>query len=273
MARRPSPSSQHPPSAPQDGDGDPPRYRAPALEKGLDILELLARESRPLTAVAIGERLGRSTSELFRMIQVLEYRGFIRQAREGGGYVPTERLFALGMEQPPVKSLLETALPVMRDLSRRIGQSCHLTMRSGGDIVVVARIESSEQIGFSVRIGHRRPMLESNSAVVHFAFLDDFDRQQWLAQAEASEDARLQEFRARAERVRLRGFEKAKSSFTPGITDLAAPILRGTSAAAVLTVPFVQTYGEQMPIDTVVRHLRAATAEISAALLLADHRV
>lgn len=252
--------------------GDPPKYRAPALEKGLDILELLARERRPLTAVAIGERLGRSTSELFRMIQVLEYRGFIRQAPEGG-YTPTERLFALGMEQPPVKSLLEAALPVMRELSRQIGQSCHLTMRSGGDIVVVARIESSEQIGFSVRIGHRRPMLESNSAVVHFAFLDEVDRERWLAEVSDPDADRLAQFRKRAEQVRQRGYEKAKSGYTLGITDLAAPVLRGMATAAVLTVPFVQTLGPQMPVDVAIRHLRAAAAEISAALLLADHRV
>ncbi|WP_188658184.1 IclR family transcriptional regulator [Sphingomonas metalli] len=251
---------------------DEPKYRAPALEKGLDILELLARSPKPLTAAAISERLRRSTSELFRMIQVLEYRGFIRQA-PGGGFIPTEKLFALGMEQPPVKSLLETALPLMRDLARRTGQSCHMTMRSGGDIVVVARIESSEQLGFSVRIGHRRPMLESNSAVVHFAFIDEVDRTRWIAQTPDIDQDKLADFRARAERVRARGFEKAKSGYTLGITDLAAPILRGTSAAAVLTVPFLQTIADQMPMDDVVKHLRAVAAEISAALLLADHRV
>ncbi|WP_200932332.1 IclR family transcriptional regulator [Sphingomonas sp. Leaf412] len=260
-----------------DADADPDadteqKYRAPALEKGLDILELLARESRPLNAVAISDRLKRSPSELFRMIQVLEHRGFIRQA-PGGGFVPTEKLFALGMEQPPIKTLLETALPQMRELTRRIGQSCHLTMRSGGEIVVVARIESSEQIGFTVRIGHRRPMLDSNSAVVHFAFLDEPDRARWIAQIPDLDPVRLDDFRERALRARERGFERAKSSFVVGITDLAAPILRGVAAAAVLTVPYVQSIGEQMRVDDVLKHLRATAAEISAGLLVSDHRV
>jgi len=248
------------------------RYRAPALEKGLDILELLARESRPLTAVAISERLQRSPSELFRMIQVLEHRGFIRQA-PGGGFMPSEKLFALGMEQAPVKSLLEIALPAMRDLSRAAGQSCHLTMRSGADTVVVARIESSAHIGFTVRIGHRRPMLESNSAVVHFAFMDEADRKAWLAQLDAPDPALVATLRARAEKARERGYERCKSGFTVGITDLAAPILRGVSAAAVLAVPYVQSLGDQMAIDAVLKHLRATAAEISAALLVTDHRV
>ncbi|MFS0773278.1 IclR family transcriptional regulator [Sphingomonas sp. 1P08PE] len=259
---------------PDDGTAPAePKYRAPALEKGLDILELIARENQPLNAVAISERLKRSPSELFRMIQVLEYRGFIRQAPGGGGFVPTEKLFALGMEQPPVRSLLEIALPVMRDLSRRTGQSCHLTMRSGGDIVVVARIEAPGQIGFSVRIGHRLPLLASNSAVVHFGSMDQEDRARWIAQVPDPDAARIDAFRARAESARARGYEKAKSGFTVGITDLAAAVLRGTTAAAALAVPYVESIGNQMAIDDVLGCLCDAAHEISQQLLMADHQV
>ena len=41
------------------------RYRAPALEKGLDVLELLAAETEPMTLTAIVNQLGRSHGELF----------------------------------------------------------------------------------------------------------------------------------------------------------------------------------------------------------------
>src|SRR3954463_2173863 len=105
------------------------RYRAPALEKGLEILELLAGEAGPLPVSAIGQRLGRSTNELFRMIQVLQYRGYIQQ-ETGGGYRLTDKLFSLGMEQPRTRNLLEVALPAMRQLAVRIGQSCHLAVHS-----------------------------------------------------------------------------------------------------------------------------------------------
>jgi len=57
-------------------------YYAPALEKGLDILELLAREGAPMTARQVAEKLGRSKNEIFRMVHVLISRGYI--AREPG---------------------------------------------------------------------------------------------------------------------------------------------------------------------------------------------
>jgi len=47
------------------------RYTAPALEKGLDILELLASVSEALTHSEIASRLGRTITEVFRMLVCL----------------------------------------------------------------------------------------------------------------------------------------------------------------------------------------------------------
>src|SRR5688500_7536569 len=85
------------------GDDEDRRYRAPALEKGLDVLELLAARSEPMSMMQISTELDRSVSELFRMVQVLEFRGFVQMAESGSGYVLTDRLFALGMTRAPAK--------------------------------------------------------------------------------------------------------------------------------------------------------------------------
>lgn len=52
-----------------------PQYRAPALDKGLDILELLASSAAPMSINAISEGVSRSRGEIFRMLLVLEERG------------------------------------------------------------------------------------------------------------------------------------------------------------------------------------------------------
>ena len=48
------------------------KYTAPALEKGLDILEFLADFPEGLSKVDIAKGLGRSLNEIFRMVSVLE---------------------------------------------------------------------------------------------------------------------------------------------------------------------------------------------------------
>jgi DNA-binding IclR family transcriptional regulator len=100
----------------------------------------------PITLPQIVKTLGRSTGELFRMIQVLQFRGFIEQSQSGSGYQLTGRLLGMVMDQPLVKGLIDIALPRMGLLSEETGQSCHLVMHSQGQIVVVARVESRNGI-------------------------------------------------------------------------------------------------------------------------------
>ena len=45
-----------------------PAYAAPALEKGLDILEMLCRSEQPLSQTQIAQELGRSVGEIYRML-------------------------------------------------------------------------------------------------------------------------------------------------------------------------------------------------------------
>jgi len=218
-----------------------PRYRAPALDKGLDILELIAREGGAMTPSQMALKLNRSVSELFRMILTLEARGYIAQAGDQQGFDLTNKLFALGSARSQVTTLLETALPIMNELTREIDQSCHLVVAAADHIVVIARVENPGLLGFSVRPGFRKNLVEAISGLTLFAFQPENTRNEWLARFRLSNDAgRLERFVSQADAVRALGFAQAGSDFVQGITDLSAPIMAGTICIAALTVPFVQ---------------------------------
>jgi DNA-binding IclR family transcriptional regulator len=245
------------------------RYRAPALEKGLDVIELLAAEKTPLNLSAISQRLGRSSGELFRMLQVLEFKGFITTADSGTGYVLTNKLFALAMAQAPVRSLVETALPIMRRLTHEIGQSCHIAVASEDQIVVITRIERPGDLGFSVRIGYRREIVRATSGLVLFAYQNEEVRRAWLKRCRLKGEA-ADSFVARADAVRQHGHHEAASDFVRGIVDLSAPILRGETAVAALTCPFVHSNPLVMEMDQAVESIRTAARQISAEIAHGD---
>jgi DNA-binding IclR family transcriptional regulator len=261
-------------SAPPRGlasEAPPPssRYRAPALEKGLDVLELLAAEKSPLNLSAISQRLGRSAGELFRMLQVLEFKGFITTADNGSGYVLTNKLFALAMAQAPVRSLVETALPAMRRLAQDIGQSCHVAVASEDQIVVITRIERPGDLGFSVRIGYRREISRAASGLVLFAWQNEDMRRVWLRRCRLKGEAAAA-FVERADAVRERGYHEAASDFVRGIVDLSAPILRGGIAVAALTVPFVHSNPLVVEQARALEQVCAAARQISQELAHGD---
>ena len=82
-------------------------YRAPALEKGLEILELLAVAKEPLSKKQIAEKLDRSINEIFRMLSVLVEKQYIKFDKDGATYSLTLKMFSLSNQHPPVSQLLK----------------------------------------------------------------------------------------------------------------------------------------------------------------------
>ncbi|MFN3352481.1 MAG: IclR family transcriptional regulator [Brevundimonas sp.] len=246
-------------------DDAEPKYRAPALEKGLDILEILAREERPLTVSQLSNALGRSVSELFRMVQVLEFRGFIEGSPQG--FRLTNRLFTLGLQQAPLKSVVETALPIMRDLAAATYQSCHLVVMSGDQIVVVARVESPGDLGYSVRVGYRRNLIDTTSGLVFYGCSSVERRAALRALLTDSFGARrVASFVRKAEPIGQEGFAARPSDFVEGVTDLAAPIRHNDLVEAALVTPYIRQTRQTTTRDETVAKLRQAAFAISDTL-------
>lgn len=244
-----------------------PKYRAPALDKGLDILELLAKATHPLSIAEISDGVGRSRGEIFRMLQVLEERDYIARADGDGAYSITPRLFRLGMEQPPVRNLVETAMPVMHRLADEIDQSCHLVVPSQEQIVVIARVDPPGETGLVVRVGHRRPISHSASGYVLLAWQTDETRERWFGMMlEHEPTLKRARVEAAIKQIREAGLATIPSEVVDGVTDLSAPVIEGNHAVCALTVPFIERRGAKLDMKRTSRALVAAAASVSREL-------
>jgi len=242
------------------------KYRAPALEKGLDVLELLARRKEPLSMSQISASLDRSLSELFRMVQILQYRGYVEPAKDGDGLVLTDKLFTLGMTRAPTRSLVEAALPVMRRLSVSIGQSCHLAIASDDQIVVIARVEAPGDMGFAARLGQRRPFVLAISGVVLYGFASLEMKQALRARLEKTVEPEVwSDFEVQAAQARTQGYFKKQNRLVKLITDFSVPIVAGDAVVAALTSPYTENL-LAIPVDETIARLDAAAKEIAAAM-------
>jgi DNA-binding IclR family transcriptional regulator len=214
---------------------------APALEKGLDIIELLAARGRPLTLREVAEQLGRSKNEIFRMIHVLIERGYL--VREGAdGLVLTNKLFDIGLRTPRTRDLVTVATPLIQQLAREVRQSVHLVVANRGETVVIASTSGSEDMNFSLKLGYRRPLADAHSGLVLIAFQPEDRRDRLLA-----ESARLMRMRpdrdamdAELRAIRRDGYLVRPSRDLVGVTDIVAPIvLRDGEAIATLVVSYL----------------------------------
>ena len=243
------------------------RPGAPALEKGLDLLEALAAVPVGLGQKALAQRVGRSVGEVFRMLGVLEQRGYIVRDGRTGEYALTLRLFELAHRHPPTRRLQAAALPIMEELARTLAQSCHLVVLSAEHILVVATAEPPDrQMGWSVRLGAVFPISEHYvSARVLSAFQPDARRAELVRLMSAREDASAEAaVLDRLGRIASAGHDLAPSERTVGITDISLPVLdhRGLAIAA-LTVPFMAEAGTRHTDQALLDSIGDATRRIS----------
>lgn len=220
---------------------DADRYRAPALDKGLDILELLASVENGLTQVEIAKRLGRSPNEFYRMLDRLQRRGYVARI-EGDCFALTLKMFGLAHLHAPTRRLVSFAAPLMRELARTTEQANHLVVFDRGRTVVVAQQEAPTYWGISIRVGSQVGLFDTGSGHVMLAFATPGQRAAML-DAHRSDDSPATippELDRRLHRIREQGYESMSSAQTAGVFNLSAPVLSTDgSALAALTIPFI----------------------------------
>ena len=145
-------------------------YSAPALEKGLDILELLAAAGRPMATRQLAEELGRSKNEIFRMVHVLLGRGYLQRDDGGEGLVLSNKLFGLGMQTARARALVTAAAPIVEAFAEEVRQAAHLVVAHRGETVVIAATSGGADMNFSLKLGYRRPLADAHSGQLLMAF-------------------------------------------------------------------------------------------------------
>jgi DNA-binding IclR family transcriptional regulator len=244
-------------------------YTAPALEKGLEILELLASLGRPVSTREIAARLGRSKGEIFRVVYVLVGRGYLKRDAASDELTLSDRLFELGIRTPRPRELVEIAVPAMEGLSNACGQSAHLVVLNKGETVVVATTAGRAEIVFSLRLGYRRPAVQATSGRLIIAFQNAERRARMIAEGLAVSRTRgdRKKLDAQLAAIAKRGFLVAQSRDVVGITDIGAPILdRAGHAIASVVVPYLNRHGETAQLEAIAKLVRDTCKEIGAGI-------
>ncbi len=246
-------------------------YAAPALEKAFDIIELLADTPRGALVSEMAARLNRSIGELFRIVIVMEKRGFLQKSPDTDRYTVAYKILDLAYRATPAQEITRIAAPRMESLCLAVEQSCHLVVPNGGTGLVVLRQDNPSVRSFSLRLGASIDLLKSCSGHVILAFSRPDQTEHMLELAQKTSDATIERPKlARALRkVRERGFEEMSSPITLGVTDISCPVFgfHGDLMGA-LTIPFLELIdgSQKVPLEDTRRRLQETARMISRSL-------
>lgn len=217
------------------------RYQVPALEKGLEILEYLAAESIPLTQTQIARGLGRGPNELFRILVSLERRGYIQRDPGSGAYALTLRLFELGHNHSPYRTLLRSATKPMQRLAETVLESCHMSVLQRGKLLIIAQEESPRRLRLSTEVGSTFPMIHTASGRLLLAYCFPDEQEVLLASDkdfQSLSKSKQQALRKRLATIREQGYDEAYGEVTEGVNVISVFVGSSTgSIHAALTIP------------------------------------
>lgn len=245
------------------------RYRAPALDKGLDILELLATQPRGLTRAEIVKEMDRSANEIYRMLERLVARQYVMRNVSGDRYALSLKLFALAHMHPPQNRLINQALPIMDGFARQAEQSCHMGVYDRGNVLITAQINSPRGWSFSVQQGARVGLLDTASGHVLLAFCDAGSYQRMRSEhtpLDGEVPITEKALAATLAEIRTQGYLKRDSAQSFGVVDISYPILGpDNSALATLTCPYIRRIDRHIgpELERVQAYLQQAAQALS----------
>lgn len=253
--------------AEDEASGD--KYRAPALSKGLDIIEFLATEPDGKTQAEIAKTLGRTTSEIFRMLMVLRKRGYVRLDDEDDRYSLTTKLFEIAHHHPPIRRLTSIVGPAMQKLANVINQSMHLAILRSGKLLVIAQVDCNDNNITAVRLGAQIPIYDTSSGRVLAAWMDQEALAVLLDEAGPGTLERRRAFIADLANVRATGYAQNESYTIAGITNISVPVYDNTGrVVAAITTPYVRRLSgtNTASIDEAREEMLLLAADISQRL-------
>ncbi|MCE8023384.1 IclR family transcriptional regulator [Halomonas daqingensis] len=245
-------------------DGETPAQRLLAL------LEVIAEKDQFFTLQNLVEETGLPKPTLHRMLQQLESSGMLQREADNRHYSKGTRLRRLAENLLLNDTVHGARHAVLKQLVEEVGESCNITALSGGEVLYLDRVETSEALRFYLHPGSRVPVHCSASGKLFLAQMSAAQRRRLLEMTSlkaftSNTLTDIDALETEIESVQQNGYAFDDEEFLPGLICIAmlAPNPKGRSNLGIA----IQAPVMRMTREQALRHLPAlerAAAAIAA---------
>ena len=215
------------------------------IAKGLAVLEWLVRQQRDCRVIEVAQAFNLARSNAHRTLQTLVECGWAVRDEATSTYRPSLRLFELGALVAAAADLSAVTRPHLARLAQASGETIHLAIADGAEIVYLDKFDSPLPVAAYSRIGGRAPAycVASGKALLAAARLDIRGLRQLLGKLVAHTPNTITDFEAleaELQQTRSRGYAENREEWRLGVCGLGSPVFdaRGQAVAAIgMSVP------------------------------------
>jgi DNA-binding IclR family transcriptional regulator len=248
-----------------------PTYHVQVLERAFDVLDVLAGNGVELGATEVALNLGLHKSTAHRLLMMLQNRRFVERNTETGKYRLGWRLFELGSLTASRVDLYEISRPHIDHLVKLTGETAHLGVLRGGEIISILNVETNRSVRTPSSVGRRTPIYCTSLGKAILANLPEAIAVDVTRQMEfriyTPHTHTKESFKIELSKVREQGYALDNEEFEEGLRCVGAPVrnhLNEVVAAISIAGPSYRVGGEHL--QGLIRSVMTVASQLSEAL-------
>ncbi|OGP60628.1 MAG: hypothetical protein A2162_03710 [Deltaproteobacteria bacterium RBG_13_52_11b] len=222
----------------------------PAVEQACRILTCLGKSPKKMSLTEICKEVGIHKSKGHAILSTLNQFGFVEKNPEAKTYALGVGLLFLSRSVLDHLSYPEIVNPLLADLAQETNATALFGLIQGDHVLVVAKHEGNQQIGFTLKVGHSFHLTLGAHGKAIVAFMPEGQRKRLLTRKRlffygdpsCMEMTRLKE---ELEACRREGYAKERGEVTPGVSAVSAPLF-GLDEKIIGCVILMGTFPETM---------------------------
>ncbi len=232
----------------------PNKYHIPILEKGMQVIELIAQNEKGLTIQEMVNALEHSKTSIYRIVCSLEEMDYLRKNQDTNAFLITKKLFKIGLSSLGTTTIIEHAYEPMRRLRDDLRETVVLGTLMGTKIVILEQVIGSHHFSFILKPGMGVCLHASAPGKAMMANISKKERDEILKKIEYTPYTdntitNTPDYLKELERVKSCGYGMDMGEELAGVRCIGAPIFNqaGKTAAAIwITGP-----AERLPNDAI----------------------
>jgi len=206
-----------------------PNYPIKVLDKTFSILDILLQHGSSMHMTEISEKLGLYPSTIHRILDTLKHRGYVEQDPKTQKYRLGLKLLELGMAKLHQMDLVKEATPYLKELVKLCNETVHLGILEEGEVLYLAKEESSQTIRMISYVGKRAPLYCTALGKILLAYMSEEEREKILQNREfprltENTITDKEELEKELNRIKKQGFALDREENEKDVRCMAAPI-------------------------------------------------
>lgn len=152
-----------------------------SLERAFKLLESIAASREGIGLAELAKDCGLHSSTAFHLVKTLVGLGYVKQSTQTKKYHLGPMVYGLAANSLDEIELVGIASPLLEELARNTGESTHLGIRTGTDVIVAARFEAPSNVQMSIRTRGLRPAHATAVGKILMAAMSEAELERFLS--------------------------------------------------------------------------------------------